>query len=72
MFYRRLNKLGWLDAERDKLDAELVREYNNALALDRISAVLKGRAEALFDLKQFDKAIADYDRILSLDPQDNN
>jgi tetratricopeptide (TPR) repeat protein len=34
VFYKRLNKLGWGDAERDKLDAELVGEYNKALSLD--------------------------------------
>jgi tetratricopeptide (TPR) repeat protein len=71
VFYKRLNKLGWADAERDKLDAELVGEYTKALALDpTLLPAFKGRALALFHLKQFQKAIADYDRIVSLDSQD--
>jgi tetratricopeptide (TPR) repeat protein len=71
VFYKRLNKLGWGDAERDKLNAELVGEYAKALALDpNLLLALKGRANALFNLKQFQQAILDYDRILSVDPQD--
>src|SRR5262249_43491611 len=71
VFYKRLNKLGWGDAERDKLNAELVGEYAKALALEpNLLPALKGRANAHLNLKQFQQAIADYDRILSLDPQD--
>jgi len=70
VFYKRLNQRGWADAERDKLDAELVDEYSKALALDpNLLPALKGRALAFSHLKQFQKAIADYDRILSLDRQ---
>ena len=55
----------------DKLDAELVDEYGKALALDpNLLPALKGRALAFYHLKQLQKAIADYDRILSLDQQD--
>jgi tetratricopeptide (TPR) repeat protein len=73
VFNTRLNQLGWGDAERDKLNAELVGEYAKALALDpNLLLALEGRANALFNLKQFQKAIADYDRILSLDPQDGS
>jgi tetratricopeptide (TPR) repeat protein len=71
VFNTRLNRLGWRDAERDKLNAELVDEYAKAIALDpKLVLALKGRANAHFNLKQFQQAIADYDRILSLDPQD--
>jgi tetratricopeptide (TPR) repeat protein len=71
VFYKRLNKFGWGDAERDKLDAEMVGEYSKALALDpNLLPALKGRAMRSLHLKQFEKAIADYDRFLSLDPQD--
>jgi tetratricopeptide (TPR) repeat protein len=71
VFYKRLRQRRWDDAERDKLNAELVDEYSKALALDpNLLAALKGRASAFFSLKQFQKAIADYDRILSLDLQD--
>jgi tetratricopeptide (TPR) repeat protein len=71
VFNTRLNKAGWSDAERDKLNAEVVGEYAKALALDpNLLLALKGRANALLNLKQFQKAIADYDRILSLDPED--
>src|SRR5262249_28014348 len=71
VFNHRLNRLGWRDAERDKLNAELVGEYAKAIALDpNLLLALNGRANAHFNLKQFEQAIADYDRILSLDPQD--
>jgi tetratricopeptide (TPR) repeat protein len=71
VFYKRLNQRGWGDAERDKLDAELVDEYSKALALDpNLLPALKGRALAFSHLRQFQRAIADYDRILSLDAQD--
>ena len=52
VFQKRLNNLGWSDAERDKLDAELVAEYSKALALDpNLLPALKGRALAFFHLK---------------------
>jgi tetratricopeptide (TPR) repeat protein len=71
IFYGRLSKLGWGDAERDKLSAELVSEYGNALLLDpNLLPALKGRANAYLSLKQFSGAIADYDRSLSLDSRD--
>jgi tetratricopeptide (TPR) repeat protein len=71
VFNTRLNQLGWTDVARDKLNAELVDEYSKAIALDpNLLLALRGRAGALFNRKQFEKAIADYDRILSLDPQD--
>jgi len=71
VYYGRLNKLGWKDAERNKLDYELVAEYGKALSVDpNLLPALHGRALAYFHLKQFEKAITDYDRILSLDPKD--
>jgi len=71
IFTRRLNEHGWKDAERDKLDSELVVEYSKALALDpNLLPALHGRALAYFHLKQYEKAIIDYDKILSLDPKD--
>jgi tetratricopeptide (TPR) repeat protein len=71
VFNSRLNKLGWSDAARDKLNAELVSEYTKALALDpNLLLALKGRANAYFNLKQFKRAIADYDRVLSVDVED--
>jgi hypothetical protein len=35
VFYKRLNQLGRGDAERDKLNYELLREYEKALSLDQ-------------------------------------
>jgi tetratricopeptide (TPR) repeat protein len=71
VFYKRLHQLGWGDAERDKLDYELLREYDKALLLDPdLLPALEGRALARFHLKQWQKAISDYDKILSLNPQD--
>lgn len=71
IFYKRLNQLGWSDAGRDKLNAELVAEYDKALKLDpKLLPALQERANALLNLKQFRQAIADYDLVLSLDPMD--
>jgi tetratricopeptide (TPR) repeat protein len=71
VFNARLDKLGWNDAARDTLNAELSSEYTKALALDpNLLLALAGRADALFNLKQYQKAIVDYDRILSIDSQD--
>jgi tetratricopeptide (TPR) repeat protein len=71
VFNTRLNKLGWSDDARNKLDAELIGEFTNALAIDpNLLPALRGRALACFHLKQFEKAITDYDRILSFDPED--
>jgi tetratricopeptide (TPR) repeat protein len=71
VFYKRLNQRGWQDAERDKLNVELVDEYSKALALDpNLLPALKQRASAFFNLKRFQEAIADHDRVLSLDLQD--
>jgi len=71
VFYKRLNQLGWGDAARDKLNAELVGEYTKALALEpNLLPALNGRASAFFSLKQYQKAIGDYDKVLRLDPQD--
>jgi tetratricopeptide (TPR) repeat protein len=71
VFFERLNKLGWADAARDKLDLEVVGEYDKALSLDpNLLPALKGRALGYFHLKRYPSAIADYDRILSIDAQD--
>jgi tetratricopeptide (TPR) repeat protein len=73
VFNTRLNQLGWGDAAREKLNTELAGEYTKALAVDpNLVLALKGRATALFNLKQFQKAIADYNRILELAPQDKS
>jgi tetratricopeptide (TPR) repeat protein len=71
VFHKRLNELGWSDAGRDKLNAELVGEYTKALALDpMLTSALRSRATAELNLKQFKSAILDYDKVLSIDPQD--
>jgi tetratricopeptide (TPR) repeat protein len=70
VFNKRLNKLGWSDAARDKLNAELASEYTKALALDpTLVSALLSRATAQLNLKKFKLAIDDYDRVLSIDPQ---
>jgi hypothetical protein len=54
VFYKRLIQLGRGDAERDKLNYELLREYEKALSLDQnLLPALSGRALAHFDLKHF-------------------
>jgi tetratricopeptide (TPR) repeat protein len=71
VFYKRLSKLGWGDEDRNKLDAEVAREYSKAVELDpNLLPALKGRALEYLHLKEYKRAIADYDRILSLDAQD--
>jgi hypothetical protein len=48
----------WRDAERDKINYELVVEYGKALSLDpNLLPALNGRALAYSNLKQFEKAI---------------
>jgi tetratricopeptide (TPR) repeat protein len=71
VFNTRLNKLGWSDAGRDKLNAELVGEYTKALALDpTLKSALLSRATAQLNLKKFKSAIEDYDKVLAIDPGD--
>jgi tetratricopeptide (TPR) repeat protein len=71
IFHGRLSKLGWSDSARDRLDYEVLSEYEKALSLDPdLLLALRGRALTYSHLKQFQKAIADYDRVLSSDPQD--
>jgi len=71
VFFEQLRQLGWADAERDKLDAELVAEYGKAITLDpNLLPALRGRALAQFHLKRFQEAIADYNKVLALDSQD--
>jgi tetratricopeptide (TPR) repeat protein len=66
-----LKRIGWDDAQRNNLDSVLRIEYDKALTLDpNLLPALHGRAEARFNLRQFQGAIADYNKILALDPQD--
>ncbi|NOJ41054.1 tetratricopeptide repeat protein [Bradyrhizobium australiense] len=71
IFGKRLAKLAWTDAARDKLDAEVVQEYSKALVIDpSLVPALKGRSLAYLHLKKNRQAISDYDRILSVDSRE--
>jgi tetratricopeptide (TPR) repeat protein len=71
VFNERLNKFGWGDDARNKLNAELVSEYTKALAIDpTLKSALLSRATALLNLKKFKSAIEDYDKVLAIDPRD--
>jgi tetratricopeptide (TPR) repeat protein len=71
VFNARLNKLGWGDAARDQLNAELVGEYTKALAVDpTLKSALLSRATAQLNLKRFKNAIEDYDKVVAIDPGD--
>ena len=53
------------------MNTELAGEFGKALAIDpKLLPALKGRAQAYFALKDFRRAIADYDRILAIDNRD--
>jgi tetratricopeptide (TPR) repeat protein len=71
VFQKRLKQLGWSDAARNRLDSEVVNEFDKALALDpTLLPALEGRALARFHLKRFAEAISDYNKIISRKPQD--
>lgn len=60
------------DGDRNKLGQTIVDELNKALTLNpNHLPALTQRAEAYFELKEFAKAIPDYDKILALDPKDS-
>jgi tetratricopeptide (TPR) repeat protein len=66
-----IKRLGMSDAQRDDLNHTLLDELNKALTLDpNLLPALRDRAEAYFQLKQFQQAVPDYDKILSLNPTD--
>ncbi len=65
-----LRTLGLSDVDRQKLDETILDELNRALALDpNLLPALSQRAQAYFDLKQFNQAVSDYDKIVVLDPK---
>jgi tetratricopeptide (TPR) repeat protein len=59
------------DAQRADLNNRSLAELNLALTLDPgLLPALSQRADVYFNLRQFQQAISDYDRILALDPKD--
>jgi tetratricopeptide (TPR) repeat protein len=67
-FFKRLNMS---EASRADLYKDQPTQLTAALSIDpKLLDALRERAEAYFNLKQFEKAITDYDTILSLDPKD--
>lgn len=66
-----IKELGMSDKQRDDLQHALLNESTAALALDpSLFPALTERAEVYFELKQFQQAISDYDKILTLDAKD--
>jgi len=71
VFLQQANELGWNDEAREKIDQKVLGYYNQALSIDPdLISALKGRALIYLDLKQYMKAIDDYDKIISADPED--
>jgi tetratricopeptide (TPR) repeat protein len=71
VFFHRVNEIGFSDAAREQANREVLPYYDRALAIDpNLIPALKGRAPIYLDLKQYQRAIADYDKIISTDPQD--
>jgi tetratricopeptide (TPR) repeat protein len=67
-FFKRLNMP---DAQRADLDNRFLAELNLALALDpSLLPALSQRADVYFNLKQFQQAISDYNRVLAIDTKD--
>jgi tetratricopeptide (TPR) repeat protein len=66
--------VGWARVGRTKRGINWIRNWSRnirRLSIDpKLLRALKGRSSAYFHLKQYDEAIADYDRILALDPKD--
>ena len=66
-----IKRLGMSDAQRRDLNNVTLKELTVALALDpNLLPALSDRAEEYFELKQFQQAISDYDKILALNPRD--
>jgi tetratricopeptide (TPR) repeat protein len=66
-----IKRLGMPDAQRQDLNHVMLNELTTALTLDpNFLPALSDRAEAYFELKQFQQAIPDYDKILTLNPTD--
>ena len=65
-----IRQLGMSDAQLDDFNRTLLNELSAALAIDpNLLPALVQRAEAYFNLTQFQLAIPDYDKILALDPK---
>ena len=66
-----LKSMNWSDAQRAELNHHLLDELTKALALDpNLLPAVSDRAEVYFSLKQFQRAIPDYDKAIALDPKD--
>ena len=66
-----IKRLGMSDAQRDDLNHTALNELTTALMLDpNLLPALNDRAEGYFELKQFQQALPEYDRILTLMPTD--
>ena len=66
-----IKRLGMSDEQRQDLNNVMLKELTAALTLDpNLLPALSDRAEAYFELKQFQQAIPDYDKILGLNPTD--
>lgn len=64
-FFKRMNMS---EVNRNDLNNRLLEELNKALAIDpKLKPALSDRAQVYFELKQWQNAIADYDRIVALD-----
>jgi tetratricopeptide (TPR) repeat protein len=71
IFLQQANELGRDEEVREKVERKVLGYYNQALSSDpNLIPALKGRALIYLDLKQYMKAIDDYDKIVSADPED--
>jgi tetratricopeptide (TPR) repeat protein len=67
-----IERLGMSDSQRGVLNSTMLNYLNKALTLDpNLLPALVDRAKVHFELKQFQQAIPDYDKILALDPKDS-
>jgi tetratricopeptide (TPR) repeat protein len=65
IFYHRVNEIGF------GVNQEVLPYYNQALSIDHnLIPALKGRAAIYFELKQYQLAIADYNKVISAEPKD--
>lgn len=69
VFLQQVDELGW-DEAHEKVDRRVLRYYDQALSIDpNLTPALRGRATIHLNFKEYLKAIDDYDKIISADPE---
>jgi tetratricopeptide (TPR) repeat protein len=71
VYYGHISDLRWTDAARDQVARDVLRYYDKALAVDpNLIPALKGRANQYLNLKQWQQALEDYNKVIAAEPRD--